>query len=70
MLQRIVGGMVRAEVGIKIAQNSDAYGVAHGLIVLEGKRPAVRESGAPRLEAWCGGADLEAFDVQNQVEAE
>jgi hypothetical protein len=35
VLQRVIRSMVRAEFGIKIAQNSDADGVAHGLIVLE-----------------------------------
>ena len=35
VLQRVVGGVVRAEVGIKVAQDSDADRVAHGLIVLE-----------------------------------
>src|SRR5579864_743060 len=36
VLQRIVDGVMRAEIGIEITQNSDADGVAHGLIVLEG----------------------------------
>jgi hypothetical protein len=36
VLQGVVGGVVRAEIGIEVAQNSDADGVAHGLIVLEG----------------------------------
>jgi hypothetical protein len=35
VLQRVVGGVMRAEIGIEVAQDSDADGVAHGLIVLE-----------------------------------
>ena len=35
VLQRLVGGVVRAEIGVEVAQDSDADGVAHGLIVLE-----------------------------------
>ena len=31
VLQGVVGGVVRAEFGIEIAQNSDADGVAHGI---------------------------------------
>jgi hypothetical protein len=38
MLQRIVGGVMRAEFRVEIAQNPDAYGVAHALIVLERRR--------------------------------
>ena len=36
MLQRVRGSVMRAEVGIEVAENSDADGVAHAGIVLEG----------------------------------
>ena len=42
VLQGVIGGVVRAEIGIEVAQDSDADGVAHGLIVLEGQRRAGR----------------------------
>jgi hypothetical protein len=45
MLQRIVGGVMRAEFRVEIAQNPDAYGVAHALIVLE-RRPGTWEANA------------------------
>jgi hypothetical protein len=37
--------VVRAEIGIEVAQDSDADGVAHGLIVLEGQRQASGSDG-------------------------
>jgi hypothetical protein len=43
VLQGVVGGLVRTEVGVKVAQDSDADGVAHGLIVLEGMLRATHE---------------------------
>ena len=52
MLQGVVGGVVRAEIGIEVAQDSDADGVAHGLIVLEATQRAAGD-GATGLEAWC-----------------
>jgi len=45
MLEGVVGGVVRSKLSIEIAQDSDAYGVVHALIVLEGKqRPGISES--------------------------
>ena len=44
---------MRAEIGIKVAQDSDADGVAHRLIVLEGDGapgPGLAKAG---LEEWC-----------------
>jgi hypothetical protein len=35
VLERGVGGVVRAEFGIEVAQDSDAHGVAHLSIVLD-----------------------------------
>ena len=35
VLERVVGGVVGAEFGVEVAQDSDAHGVAHRLIVLE-----------------------------------
>jgi hypothetical protein len=35
VLERFGGGVMGAEFGIEVAQNCDADGVAHGLIVLE-----------------------------------
>jgi hypothetical protein len=48
VLQGVVGGVVRAEFRIEIAQNSDADRVAHALIVLE---PLQSTSAA---SAYCG----------------
>jgi hypothetical protein len=36
VLQGVVGGVVRREFGIEVAEDSDANGVAHASIVLEG----------------------------------
>src|ERR1700685_1110418 len=48
MLQRGVGGVMRAEFGIEVAQNSDSHGVAHLSIVLEDPEyPAARSAGSP-----------------------
>jgi hypothetical protein len=35
VLQRFIGGVMRAKFTVEIAEDSDADGVAHGLIVLE-----------------------------------
>ncbi len=44
MLERVGSGVVGSELRIEIAQDSDAYGVVHALIVLEGKqRPGISE---------------------------
>jgi hypothetical protein len=47
MLQRVVGGVMRAEFRVEIAQNPDAHGVAHGLIVLERGRGTWRPNTYP-----------------------
>ncbi len=43
VLQGIRGGVVRAEIRVEVAQDSDANGVTHGLIVLEAQRRVTRE---------------------------
>ena len=53
VLQGVVGGVVRAEIGIEVAQDSDADGVAHGLIVLEGASRTKVRVAEDRLEEWC-----------------
>jgi hypothetical protein len=50
VLQSFGGGVVGTEIGIKVTEDSDAYAIAHALIVLEHSPPIP----ACRLGGWCG----------------
>ncbi len=39
MLQRIVGGVMGTKLGVKVAQNPNADGVVHGVILIEKDLP-------------------------------
>jgi hypothetical protein len=45
--------VMRAEFRVEIAQNSDAYGVAHALIVLERRARTWEAMLTPGLAPWC-----------------
>src|SRR5580698_4746036 len=53
VLKGVVGGGMGAKLRIKVAQNSDADGVAHGLIVLDGTHVARPGRASTWLETWC-----------------
>jgi hypothetical protein len=60
MLQAIYRGVVRPELGIEIAQNSDADAVAHEFDCTRGAAVDYAESVTLGLEAWCGIVTLRA----------
>ena len=57
-MQGIGGGEVGTKIWIEVAEDSDANGVAHGVIVLE----RFVRAGVVRLVEWCGFG-LRAFGL-------